>query len=132
LIAAEITGRSCIGSELNPQYVDVGILRWQNFTGQKAVLEATGQTYDETKAGFPRSQSRIAQTWRSRPMANHRHKPTPEQRALVESLAGIGVTHKQICAIMRLGADTLIKYYTDELVLGDAKATAKVAQSLFQ
>jgi len=64
-------------------------------------------------------------------MANHRHKPTPEQRALVESLAGIGVTHKQICAIMKIGADTLIKYYTDELVLGDAKATAKVAQSLF-
>jgi hypothetical protein len=32
---------------------------------------------------------------------------------------------------MKLGSDTLLKYYADELVLGDAKATAKVAQSLF-
>ena len=32
---------------------------------------------------------------------------------------------------MKIGSDTLIKYYSDEMVLGDAKATAKVAQSLF-
>jgi DNA modification methylase len=47
LIAAEKTGRTCYGMELNPAYVDVIIRRWQNATGQEATLEATGQTFDE-------------------------------------------------------------------------------------
>jgi DNA modification methylase len=33
IIAAEETGRSCHAIELNPAYVDVAVLRWQNFTG---------------------------------------------------------------------------------------------------
>ena len=33
--------------ELDPRYVDVAIKRWQDFTGKKAVLEATGQTFDD-------------------------------------------------------------------------------------
>jgi DNA modification methylase len=36
--------------ELDPKYCDVIIKRWQDFTGQQATLEATGQTYDELKA----------------------------------------------------------------------------------
>jgi DNA modification methylase len=35
-IAAERTGRSCYGMELDPKYCDVIITRWQNFTGQQA------------------------------------------------------------------------------------------------
>jgi DNA modification methylase len=50
LIAAETTGRTCLGIELNPAYVDVAVERWQRFTGQVAVLEATGQCFDEVKA----------------------------------------------------------------------------------
>ena len=34
LIAAETTGRVCLGIELNPAYVDVAVERWQRFTGQ--------------------------------------------------------------------------------------------------
>lgn len=49
IIAAEMTGRSCHAIELNPAYVDVAIERWQNFTGQEAVLEATGQTFKSMK-----------------------------------------------------------------------------------
>lgn len=50
LIACEKTARDCRMMELDPKYVDVIIKRWQDFTGQQATLEATGQTYDEVKA----------------------------------------------------------------------------------
>jgi len=39
LIACEKTGRHCYGIELSPQYVDVILKRWQDFTGKKAVRE---------------------------------------------------------------------------------------------
>lgn len=47
IIAAEMTGRACYAIELNPAYVDVAVKRWQDFTGQKAVLEDDGRTFDE-------------------------------------------------------------------------------------
>ncbi len=46
LIAAEETGRVCIGVELDPLYVDVAIRRWQKRTGKDAVHAATGETFD--------------------------------------------------------------------------------------
>jgi len=51
LIAAETTGRVCLGIELNPAYVDVAVQRWQQFTGQNAVLESDGRSFDEIKTG---------------------------------------------------------------------------------
>jgi len=45
VIAAEKTGRACYAIELNPSYVDMAVIRWQNFTGQTATLEATGQPF---------------------------------------------------------------------------------------
>jgi len=45
LIAAESTGRVCFGIELNPAYVDVAVQRWQQFTGQDAVLDGTDKTF---------------------------------------------------------------------------------------
>ena len=48
-IAAEITGRACHAIELNPLYVDLGCRRWQDFTGRKAILEATGQTFEDVE-----------------------------------------------------------------------------------
>ncbi len=46
IIAAEMTGRSCHAIELSPEYVDVCVKRWQDFTSEEAVLEATGQTFE--------------------------------------------------------------------------------------
>ena len=41
LIAAEMGGRTCVGVELDPAYVDVAVERWQAFTGDKAVREGS-------------------------------------------------------------------------------------------
>lgn len=50
LIAAEKSDRIFRGMELDEKYCDVIISRWQNYTGKKATLESTGQTYEELKA----------------------------------------------------------------------------------
>lgn len=47
LIACEKLGRACRGMELDPRFCDVSIKRWQDFTGQKAVLESTGRTFED-------------------------------------------------------------------------------------
>ena len=47
IIAAEQTGRRCYAMELSPQYVDVAVRRWQNFTGKRATLEATSQPFPD-------------------------------------------------------------------------------------
>lgn len=38
IIACEQDGRRCCTMELDPRYVDAIIKRWENFTGEKAVL----------------------------------------------------------------------------------------------
>jgi DNA modification methylase len=46
LIAAETTGRVCLGIELEPRYVDVAVRRWQAFTGLTVCLHGDGRSYD--------------------------------------------------------------------------------------
>jgi len=43
LIACERTGRACYGMEIDPLYVDIARMRWEAFTGQKAVKEVTSK-----------------------------------------------------------------------------------------
>jgi DNA modification methylase len=50
VMAAERVGRHAYGLELDPIYVDTAVRRWQAFTAKDAILEATGQTFDEVSA----------------------------------------------------------------------------------
>jgi DNA modification methylase len=49
LIAAERTGRKARAMEIDPHYVDVAVRRWQTYSGRNAVLESTGQTFEEVE-----------------------------------------------------------------------------------
>ena len=49
MIAAEKNGRYSRLMELDPKYCDVIVTRWQDFTGQKAIHEETGKTFEEMK-----------------------------------------------------------------------------------
>ena len=51
LIACEKTNRKARLMELAPQYCDVIIKRWQDFTGKKATHAETGKTFDEVHHG---------------------------------------------------------------------------------
>ncbi|MCF6200394.1 MAG: ParB N-terminal domain-containing protein [Hyphomicrobiaceae bacterium] len=46
LIACELEGRKCYASELSPPYVDVIIRRWQELTGEQAVLDGDGRSFE--------------------------------------------------------------------------------------
>lgn len=47
MIACEKYGRHARIMEFDPKYADVIVRRWQKFTGQEAVLEKTGQPFNE-------------------------------------------------------------------------------------
>lgn len=55
LIAAQTTGRVCLGVEVDPAYVDVAVRRWQAFTGENATLLAGGRSFDVIAAEPPRA-----------------------------------------------------------------------------
>ena len=42
---AEQTARRCYAMELSPNYVDVAVRRWQQFTGKTAVHAGTGAAF---------------------------------------------------------------------------------------
>ena len=44
MVAAEMTGRTCYGVEINPEYVDVAVRRWEQFTGKTAKLVGNVET----------------------------------------------------------------------------------------
>ena len=49
MIAAEKNGRHSRLMELDPKYCDVIVQRWQDFTGQQAKLEGSGETFPTIK-----------------------------------------------------------------------------------
>ncbi|MEW5890362.1 MAG: site-specific DNA-methyltransferase [Pseudomonadota bacterium] len=50
LIAAEKSGRRARLIELDPKYVDVIVRRWQEYTGSEAMLEGSGESFEEIAA----------------------------------------------------------------------------------
>jgi DNA modification methylase len=88
LIAAETTGRVCLGVELNPAYVDVAVERWQRFTGKAAFLDGSGATFgDLGKARLPVATGSAAVLT----SAAGGHSVAPKRQAGSE---GDGVAHK--------------------------------------
>jgi DNA modification methylase len=47
IIAAEVTARVCYAVELDPTYVDMAVVRWERFTGQRASLIRSGRAKGE-------------------------------------------------------------------------------------
>jgi DNA modification methylase len=59
ILAAERVGRIGFGMEIDPLYVDVAIRRWQDLTKRDAILEATGQTFEEVAASRRSGRKRV-------------------------------------------------------------------------
>ncbi len=59
------------------------------------------------------------------------HEPTDDTRNLVESLSGFGIPQEEIARLVGIDPKTLRVHYADQIELGAIKATAKVAQNLF-
>ncbi len=49
IIVGEMEGRPIYAMEIDPIYCDVIVRRWQEFTGEDAILETTGQTFDDVQ-----------------------------------------------------------------------------------
>jgi DNA modification methylase len=47
IIAAESCRRRCYAIELNPEYVDMTVKRFEEYTNQPVILEGDGRTYEE-------------------------------------------------------------------------------------
>jgi len=46
LAAAEVTGRVCLGIEIDPKYVDVVVKRWESLSNKQAKLDGDGRTFE--------------------------------------------------------------------------------------
>jgi hypothetical protein len=57
---------------------------------------------------------------------------TPQARKMVEALAAYGIPQAHIAKVLPVAIDTLRKHFAKELEVGSTKATAKVAEFLFQ
>jgi DNA modification methylase len=47
LIAAEVSECICYGMDIDPKYVELTVLRWQDFTGKEATLDGDNRTFAE-------------------------------------------------------------------------------------
>ena len=60
-----------------------------------------------------------------------RHTPSPASRDRVVVSSGLGIPNDQIAAILDISLAVLLKYYSSDIRLGRAKASAEIADSLF-
>jgi hypothetical protein len=59
------------------------------------------------------------------------HKPTKESKETAKRLSALGVPHEDIATRLKISADTLVKYYQEELDEGRIDANAAIAGTLF-
>lgn len=56
IIGAEITSRICYAMEISPQYCDMAVRRWQNFTGKQAILSGRELTFEQVESNGRKNQ----------------------------------------------------------------------------
>jgi hypothetical protein len=61
-----------------------------------------------------------------------KHEPTEELRAQVRSLAGLGITQANIARLIGTDAETLAKYYRDDLDVGQAQAIVNISGKCYR
>tara|TARA_R100000306_G_scaffold61305_1_gene63478 strand:- start:829 stop:1188 length:360 start_codon:yes stop_codon:yes gene_type:complete len=59
------------------------------------------------------------------------HKPTTDQRRMVEAMSAYGIPQEEIAVVVAVDRKTLAKHYARELAEATAKANAKVAERLY-
>lgn len=60
------------------------------------------------------------------------HQPTDQTRLQAKTLAAVGIRHEDIAAKIGISADTLVKYYKQELDDGRVDANAQIGKSLYE
>lgn len=60
-----------------------------------------------------------------------KHEPTQESRDTAKRLSALGCPHEDIAKRLKISADTLVKYYQDELDEGRIDANSAIAGTLF-
>jgi transposase len=60
------------------------------------------------------------------------HQPTEQNRLQVKTLAAVGIRHEDIATKLGICADTLTKYYRQELDDGRVDANAQIGKSLYE
>jgi len=60
------------------------------------------------------------------------HEATEQTRLQVKTLAAVGIRHEDIAAKLNICADTLTKYYREELTSGVIDANATIGKSLYE
>ena len=96
-LAAEKIGRVGYGLEIEPRYVDVAILRWQQQTKLEATLEDDGRSFEEIKQARaklkdspePAPSERAVDQYRSRGRSPHGKAHSSDDSA-VNRISGIG------------------------------------------
>jgi len=83
IIAAEMTGRRCLAIEIAPAYCDVAVRRWQDFTGEKAMLDGDGRDFDQI-AAERQSSGGGEQRLHQRPPELRDGQPNDHQRGQLE------------------------------------------------
>jgi hypothetical protein len=64
-------------------------------------------------------------------MSTPAHKPTSDQRRMVEAMSAYGIPQDDISAVVGIDRNTLAKHYRQELDQASAKANAKIAERLY-
>lgn len=67
-----------------------------------------------------------------RPVGRPPHVPTKQNQEIAEGLAGYGIPHEKIAAILRIDHKTLHRHYQDQLDHGAAVVEAKLISNLLR